>query len=113
MRFSAGAPNRNARPSLHILVQLSIRCRGLGAQADLKIELLDNHERPLPGFSGKDAAVVRQNGFHTPLSWKGQEAIAGLPDRIRLKVTFEGERKTGIRFSALYVQMVALMVRTP
>jgi len=77
---------------------------GLGAQAELKIELLDNHERPLPGFSGKDAAIVRQSGFHTPVTWNGQTAIADLPDRIRVKATFEGEQKTGIRFSALYVQ---------
>jgi hypothetical protein len=77
---------------------------GLGPQSALKIELLDNHERPLPGFSGKAAAIVRQSGFHTPISWNGQTAIAGLPDRIRLNVTFEGEQKTKIRFSAIYVQ---------
>jgi len=77
---------------------------GLGAEADLKIELLDDHGRPLPGFAGKEAAIVRQSGFHTPISWHGQETIAGLPDRIRLKVTFEGKQKTNIRFSALYVQ---------
>ncbi|MCX6899191.1 MAG: hypothetical protein NT105_10860 [Verrucomicrobia bacterium] len=82
---------------------------GLSAQANLKIELLDNHERPLPGFSGKAAAIVRQSGFHTPISWNRQEAIAGLPDRIRLKVTFEGEQKTKIRFSALYVQPAGAM----
>jgi len=33
-------------------------------------------------------------------------AIAGLPDRIRLKVSFEGEQKTKIHFSALYVQPI-------
>jgi hypothetical protein len=58
----------------------------------------------LSGFSGKDAAIVRQSGFHTPIAWNGQTAIAGLPDHIRLKVSFEGEQKTKIRFSALYVQ---------
>ncbi|MFA5189614.1 MAG: hypothetical protein WC740_02750 [Verrucomicrobiia bacterium] len=79
---------------------------GLGPQSALKIELLDNHERPLSGFSGKAAAIVRQSGFHTPISWNGQTAIAGLPDRIRLKVTFEGEQKTKLRFSALYVQTI-------
>jgi len=73
---------------------------GLGAQAGLKIELLDNCERPLPGFS----TVVRQSGFHTPIVWNGKTAIAGLPERIRVKVTFEGEQNTKIRFSALYVQ---------
>ncbi len=40
----------------------------------------------------------------TPISWNGQSAITGLPDRIRIKATFEGEQKTKVRFSALYVQ---------
>jgi hypothetical protein len=87
-----------------IVHRLYLNADGLGAEADLKIELLDDRERPLPGFSGKNAAIVRQSGFHMPISWNGQETIAGLPDRIRLKVTFEGEQNTKIRFSALYVQ---------
>jgi len=73
---------------------------GLGAQASLKIELLDNQEHPLPEMS----TVVRQNGFHAPIAWNGKTAIAGLPEQIRLKVSFEGEQNTRIRFSALYVQ---------
>ncbi|MBI5687092.1 MAG: hypothetical protein HZC54_18635 [Verrucomicrobia bacterium] len=77
---------------------------GLGAQANLKVELLDDRERPLPGFSGKAAAIVRQSGFHTPILWNGQTAIVGLPGRIRLKVSFEGEQNTKVRFSALYIQ---------
>lgn len=81
---------------------------GLGARADLRIELLDDRERPLPNFSGKDAAVVRESGYHTPISWSGQNPIVGLPDRIRVKGTFEGEEKVGIRFSAIYVQSEAI-----
>jgi hypothetical protein len=64
----------------------------------------DDRERPLPDFSGKAAAIVRQSGFHTPVTWQRQTSIAGLPERIRLKATFEGEQKTRICFSALYVQ---------
>jgi len=77
---------------------------GLGAQASLKIELLDDRERPLANFSGKHAAVVRQNGFHTPIAWNGKQAVTGLPEHIRIKVPFEGKQKNKIRFSALYVQ---------
>lgn len=77
---------------------------GLCADAALKIHLMDASLRPLPGYSGQAAAVVRQSGFHTPISWNGQMAVVGLPDRIRLKVSFDGDQKTKIRFSALYVQ---------
>ena len=76
---------------------------GLGPEAALKIELLDDKERPLPGCSGKDAALIRQNGFQTPITWSGKSEIAGLPERIRIRVTFAGKRNTDIRFSALYV----------
>ena len=80
---------------------------GLGANAALKIELLGHDLRPLPGYSGNDAARVRQSGFQTPVSWKGKTDIAGLPDRVRVRVTFEGSRRADIRFSALYLQPVA------
>ena len=77
---------------------------GLGPEAALKIELLDDKERPLPGCSGKDAALIRQNGFQTPIVWGGKSDIAELPERIRIHVTFEGKRNTDIRFSALYMK---------
>jgi hypothetical protein len=48
--------------------------------------------------------VVRQSGFQTPILWKDGSDVRDLPARIRLKVAFEGERKTGIRFSAIYVK---------
>ncbi|MES2507604.1 MAG: hypothetical protein V4599_12940 [Verrucomicrobiota bacterium] len=81
-----------------------LNAEGLGTEAALKVEILDAQERPLPGYSGKDAAVIRQSGFQTPIEWKGQREISGLPGRIRLRVTFEGPRNTDIRFSALYLQ---------
>ncbi len=77
---------------------------GLGPEAALRIELLDGNEKPLPGYSGPDAAVVRQSGFQTPVVWNGKETFRDLPERIRLRVTFEGARNTDIRFSALYLR---------
>jgi hypothetical protein len=77
---------------------------GLGPEAALKVELLDDKERPLPGWSGRDAALVRQSGFQTPILWSGKSDVTGVPERIRLHVTFEGKRNTDIRFSALYVK---------
>ena len=77
---------------------------GLGPQSSLRIELLDDRELPLPGFSGTNAAIAQHSGFHTPITWNGQTALTGLPERIRLKVAFEGAENSKIRFSALYVQ---------
>jgi hypothetical protein len=81
-----------------------INADGLGADAALKIELLSADEKPLPGYSGPAASIIRQSGFQTPILWAGAEAVRDLPERIRLRVTFEGARQTEIRCSALYIQ---------
>jgi hypothetical protein len=77
---------------------------GLGSAAALKVELLGRDLKPLPGYSGQDAAVVRQSGFQSPVAWNGKTAISGLPERIRIRVTYDGPQQADIRFSALYVQ---------
>jgi hypothetical protein len=76
---------------------------GLGEAAALQVELLDELERPLRGYSGAEAAVVRESGFQTPVVWSGKSAPAELPDRIHLRVVFAGARRAEIRFSALYL----------
>ena len=81
-----------------------LNAAGLGNDAALKIELLGHDEKPLPGYSGKDAAVIRENGFQTPITWSGKDNVSGLPERIRIRVTFERKRNTDIRFSAIYLR---------
>jgi len=80
-----------------------VNADGLGSDAAVHVELLDRHEKPLAGYSGKDAAVVRQSGFQTPVVWKGKQELHYLPENVRLRVTFAGDHNTRIRFSALYV----------
>ncbi len=74
-----------------------INADGLGAEAALRIELLDHLERPIP----RRRAVVRQNGFQTPVEWTEESK---LPERVRLHVVFEGVRRADIRLSAIYVK---------
>jgi hypothetical protein len=81
-----------------------VNAEGLGPGASLKVELLSHIEQPLPGYSGKDAAIVSESGFQTPVTWPGGTEARGLPDRIRLRVTYQGQRQNEIRFSALYVR---------
>lgn len=74
-----------------------VNADGLGDEAALRIELLDHLERPTPGRS----ALVRQSGFQTPVEFRDD---ARLPDRVRLRIVFEGAKRTGIRLSAIYVK---------
>jgi len=93
VKLKAGKPSR-----------FFLNADGLGEQATLKVELLDAALKPLPGLSGDAAAVVKQSGFQTPVTFGGKAEIAGLPDRVRVRITYRGERMKEIRFSALYVQ---------
>ncbi len=84
--------------------QFHVNAEGMGDKATLRIELLNHLEQPIPAFSGKNAAVVKQSGFQSPIVWSNENKVSGLPERIRLHVVFEGEDNTAIRLSALYVQ---------
>lgn len=81
-----------------------INAHGLGAEASLKVELFDAQMKPLPEYSGKKAALIQTNGYQTPLEWDGKQELSDLPERVRLHLTFQGQKNTDIRFSALYIQ---------
>lgn len=81
-----------------------VNADGLSNNARLKIELLDSKLSPLSRFSGADAAVVSESGFQTPIEWNGKHEINDLPDRVRIKVTFEGTDNTKLRFNTIYVR---------
>ena len=81
-----------------------INASGLGKDARVKVELLDAKLRPLPKYSGKNAAIIESSGFQTRVAYNGNTWLYNLPNRIRLRVTFEGKRKTDIRLSAIYLK---------
>ncbi len=77
-----------------------INADGLGAEAVLRLELLDHLEKPVPGCSGENAARVTRGGFQVPVEWK---TAAPLPDRVRVRGVFEGKNRAAIRLSAIYL----------
>lgn len=84
--------------------QFYMNADGLNDDAALRIELMTHTLTPIPGLSGDHAAIVRQNGFQTPVVWNGLHRISNLPGRIRLKTTFVGTGRKNIRFNAIYVR---------
>lgn len=80
--------------------RIYINASGLGAEARLRVELLDHAERPVPGCAGKDAFVLTEGGFQMPVIWP---AAVKLPERARLHVVFEGAKRADIRLSAIYI----------
>ncbi len=83
------------RPEIYLNVD------GLGAEASLRVELLDELEIPLQAFSGSKAAQVSQSGFQVPVKWPAE---AALPERARLRLVFEGKRRQDIKLSAIYLR---------
>ncbi len=81
-----------------------VNASGLGEDASLKVELLDHLMKPLAGCSGDAAAIIRKNGFQTPVTFGGVDEVKDLPERVKIKVTFEGKKRTDIRFNALYLR---------
>jgi len=81
--------------------RLFLNVDGLGEDAALRVQLMDHRGEYLPGYSGEHAAIIRHNGFQVPITWSA--ATGELPDRFRVRVTFEGDRREDIRFSALYL----------
>lgn len=74
-----------------------INAEGLGSEAMLRIEMLDDQEKPIP----KHTCLIQENGYQLPVDCR---ELGVLPDRVRLKISFEGKQRTDIRLSAIYVQ---------
>ena len=97
--ITAAIPVKGAGPK-----KFYLNADGLGDDAALRIELLDDLERPLPGYSGADAAVERTRGFQTPIAWNGKTSVRDLPDRFRVHPELTRTDNTDIRFSAIYLR---------
>jgi len=77
---------------------------GLSSSAELKIELLDEGERPLPGYSGADAARVDRSGLDQPVRWGRRSVIPASPARFKIRVSYVGRNGRGINCYALYLK---------
>ena len=60
-------------------------------------------ERPLPGYSGAEAAIVQQPALRAPVSWRGKDQISDLGTAFKVKGTFEGRKSQAIRLYAMYI----------
>ena len=59
---------------------------GLGDFASARVEVVDLEFRPLPGYSGEDAATLRESGLRVPVRWGNQDSLPVTDTPLRLKV---------------------------
>ena len=82
---------------------LKLNVDGLGEEARLRVELVDELENPIAGYSGESAAVVRRSSFEEEVTWPGRIRISGLATPVKIHVRFEGRQASSIRLYALYL----------
>lgn len=87
---------------------LTLNVSGLGPHADVRVSLLDGGFRPLPGYSGNDAAVVRVSGLDVPVTWPRGKALPANPGSVRLQIEFGGIRPEDVRLHAAYLRAAKL-----
>jgi hypothetical protein len=81
-----------------------VNADGLSEDAFLRVEVIDPQGKPVAGYSGAKAAVVRQSGVRVKLDWSGRSTLAFPESRFRLRATFEGKNAGSIKFYAAYVE---------
>ena len=80
-----------------------VNASGLGDHSSIKVELLDEGFRPVPGFSGDAAVTLKTNGFREPITWGKGAAWPATERPLRLSLRFEGVRPEDARLYAVYV----------
>ena len=83
--------------------RIFVNAGGLGPYAELKVELLDLQFRPLAGYSGSDAATIRESGLRRPVTFGAGGTLPELDGSIRIRVNWAGVRPEDARLYALYV----------
>ena len=80
-----------------------VNASGLNEYSRLRVGLMDEGFRMIPGYSGTDAAVVSEDGLRSPIRWKVDRSLRPSLGRVRLDVQFEGIRPEDCRLHAIYV----------
>ena len=89
-----------ARPG----ARLYLNATGLDADSRLEVEILDEHFRPIPGYTAADMApLAEQGGLRLPVSWRGRDSLAGVNQSFRVRVNFAGRDAGKARLYAVYV----------
>ncbi len=83
--------------------RLFVNADRLNEGSRLKIELLDEQFRPIPGYSGADCVCLDRPGLRQPVTWREREVLEEFGHPVRVRVDWEGIRREDARLFALYV----------
>ncbi len=81
---------------------VSLNIGGLGRYSRVRVSILDEEFRPLPGYGAKECLGPKAGGLQQQVTWRGKEHVTA-KGPIRVRVDFEGVRPEDIRLYAVYV----------
>lgn len=84
--------------------RVTVNADGLSPEAWLQVELVDEFERPIPGWGREGGGRIASPGVNVPVAWGGREQVGDIEGRLRIRVSFEGPRRGQIRLYALYIE---------
>jgi len=80
-----------------------VNASGLGQNSRLRVGLMTEGFRPIPGYSDEDAAIIAEDGLRVPVQWKAGGELPASSGLVRVDVRFEGVRPENAALHAVYV----------
>ena len=81
-----------------------VNAAGLGEHSRLRLSLVDAGFRPVPGYSGDEAAIVAKDDLRGPVVWpEGKVSIGSGLGELRIRLDFSGLRPEDARLHAVYL----------
>lgn len=82
---------------------ITLNINGLGQWSSVRVTLLDEQLRELPGYTAKDCTGPEQSGLDQRVVWgKNRTVVASVP--IRVRVDFTGVRPEDVQLYAIYLK---------
>jgi hypothetical protein len=81
-----------------------INADGLSEDSQLKVEILDEQFRPIPGYSGPDCVALEKSGLRQAVAWRGTRLLENLNRPIRVRVTWAGAAPQAAKLYAIYIE---------
>jgi hypothetical protein len=81
-----------------------INADGLSEDSQLKVEILDEQFRPIPGYSGPDCVALEKSGLRQAIAWRGTSLLENLNRPIRVRVTWAGAAPQAAKLYAIYIE---------
>ena len=83
-------------------VEISVNAEGLTKSNRLRVSVLDEHFRELPGFSAAACTQPIRSGLRERVTWETHDSV--VPNgRIRIRLDFEGPQVDDLKVYGIYV----------